>query len=133
MIARLASRGRPSLSCGGLVARVGRAVLWLAVLVVVVRGIAGIVGSQPQSSARHRAPAVVWPNDAARAFAAEFAAGYLRVEPEAGVEAARAELAALAAPEIVDRLVARSTSTPRASTCSRSTRRASRAWTTGTR
>jgi hypothetical protein len=107
MTPRLAFRGRPSLSRGELLARLGRCVLWIAVVVVVLRGIAGIVATQPQgTSARRTVPATVWPDDAARAFAAEFVASYLHVDPDAGVEASRAGLADVAAPEIVDRLVA---------------------------
>jgi hypothetical protein len=107
MIARPALRARPMLTRGGLLARLGRGLLWLAILVVVLRGTAGIVSTQaPATSARRTVPAAVWPDDAARAFAAEFAASYLRVDPDAGVEASRAALAELAAPEIADRLVA---------------------------
>src|SRR4051794_3732130 len=105
MIVRPALRKRPAMTGGGLLVWLGRGVLWVAVLVVALRGIAGIVASKPPTTgARHVAPAPVWPNDAARAFAAEFAASYLRVDPAAGVEASRAELAELAAPEILDRL-----------------------------
>jgi hypothetical protein len=111
MIARLtlrpALRGRPVPTRGMLLGRLGRGVLWLAVGVVVLRGIAGIVARPPQATdARRVVSAVVWPDDAARAFAAEFVAGYLRVGSDAGVDASRAELAELAAPEIVDRLLA---------------------------
>lgn len=107
MTPRLTFRGRPSPTRGDLLARLGRGVLWLAVVVVVLRGIAGIVATPRETtSARPTVPAAVWPDDAARAFAAEFAASYLRVDPNAAVAAARAGLADLAAPEIVDRLVA---------------------------
>jgi hypothetical protein len=107
MTPRLTFRGRPSPTRGELLARLGRGVLWLAVVVVVLRGIAGIVATPRETtSARPTVPAAVWPDDAARAFAAEFAASYLRVDPNAAVAAARAGLADLAAPEIVDRLVA---------------------------
>jgi hypothetical protein len=107
MTPRLTFRGRPSPTRGELLARLGRGVLWLAVVVVVLRGIAGIVATPRETtSARPTVPAAVWPDEAARAFAAEFAASYLRVDPNAAVAAARAGLADLAAPEIVDRLVA---------------------------
>jgi hypothetical protein len=106
MIVRPTLRGRPARTRGEWPARLGRSVLWLAVLVVAVRGVAGILVAQPQAtSTRHAASAPAWPDDAARAFAAEFAASYLRVDPDAGAEGSRAALAELAAPEIVDRLV----------------------------
>jgi Conjugative transposon protein TcpC len=105
MIVRPALHGRPARTHRELLARLGRGVLWLAVLVVVLRGVAGIVATPKETaSARRAVPAPVWPDDAARALAAAFAASYLRVDPGAGVEAARAELADLAAPEILDRL-----------------------------
>src|SRR4051812_40558441 len=54
MIARLTlrpARGeRPAPTCGLLLARVGRAVLWLVVLVVLLRGFAGIVTAHPQAT-----------------------------------------------------------------------------------
>src|SRR4051812_20629252 len=105
MIVRPALRGRPARTHRELLARLGRGVLWLAVLVVLLRGVAGIVATPRETaSARRAGPVPVWPDDAARALAAEFAASYLRVDPAAGVEASRAELADLAAPEILDRL-----------------------------
>lgn len=63
-----------------LLARVGRMLLWLAVLVVLVRGLAGIANAQ--RSPRDRRGAVsaetaAWPDDAARAFAVQFATAYL--------------------------------------------------------
>src|SRR4051794_6097382 len=110
MIARLTlrpARGeRPAPTCGLLLARVGRAVLWLVVLVVLLRGFAGIVTAHPQAtSARRAAPAPLWPDEAARAFAAEFAASYLRIDPREGPEMQRSALAAFAAPEVLDGLV----------------------------
>src|SRR4051812_26364273 len=89
-----------------LLARLGRVVLWVAVAVVLARGLAGVLASDPQrASSRVVRAAPVWPDEAARAFAIEFAAAYLTVDPDddSGV---RAELAELAAPEIADRLIA---------------------------
>jgi len=89
-----------------LLSRLGRAVLWLAVVVVLVRGVAGVVATQPRpASSRVVRPAPVWPDEAARAFAVEFAAAYLSVDPEDGSASARVALAELAAPELVDSLV----------------------------
>jgi hypothetical protein len=106
MTPRVALRATGAPTHRELLTRLGRGLLWLAVVVVVLRGIAGIMTAEPRpANSRAAAPVPVWPDDAARAYAAEFAAAYLRVDPAAGVEPARAALAAFAAPEIVDRLV----------------------------
>src|SRR5436190_4060048 len=79
-----------------LLARVGRLVLWVAVLVVLVRGLAGIANAQRSAPDRVGAagsPTAAWPDDAARAFAVQFATAYLthaRSE-EVGVYARRVE------------------------------------------
>lgn len=99
MTPRLTVRKRHAMTHRDVLGRLGRGVLWLAVLFVVLRGVAGIVATPPQvTSARRAAPALVWPDDAARAFAAEFAAAYLRVDPAEDAAASRAALAAFAAP-----------------------------------
>jgi hypothetical protein len=88
-----------------LLSRLGRALLWLAVAVVLVRGLAGIVETESRpAGARIVRPAPVWPDEAARAFAVEFAAAYLTVDPRGEIDA-RAALSALAAPELVDALL----------------------------
>jgi hypothetical protein len=77
-----------------------------AVAVVLLRGLAGIVATEPRpASSRVVPPAPVWPDEAARAFAVEFAATYLTVDPEDAPASARLALAALAAPEVVDSLL----------------------------
>jgi hypothetical protein len=99
------ARGR-STTPGELLSRLGRALLWLAVVVVIVRGLAGIVVTQPRPASSRGAPsAPVWPDDAAQAYAVEFAAAYLHVDAGDGGEAPRAALAELAAPEILDALL----------------------------
>jgi hypothetical protein len=87
-----------------LLARLGRVALWLALVAVFVRGLAGVVAAEPRSAgSRVVRPAPVWPDEAARSFAVEFAAAYLTVDPD-GDPDAREALAELAAPEIVDAL-----------------------------
>jgi hypothetical protein len=88
---RLVRRGRPRrreiagpLTAGELLARLGRLALWAAVAVVLVRGLGDILassGSTPTGRARERT-ADVWPDDAARAFAVEFATAYLHQPPQ---------------------------------------------------
>jgi Conjugative transposon protein TcpC len=92
---------------GELLARVGRLALWAAVAVVLVRGLGDVFAAErktPAAPVRERTNAV-WPDDAARAFAVEFALTYLRVEHEGPTAVQRDALARLAAPEIADALV----------------------------
>jgi hypothetical protein len=91
---------------GELLSRIGRALLWLAVAAVLLRGVAGIAATEPSATGeRVVRPGPVWPDEAARAFAVEFAAAYLTVDPKDGPAPARVALAELAAPEVVDALV----------------------------
>jgi hypothetical protein len=95
----------------GMAKRLGRAVLWLLVLVLLLRGAASVVGPRTASvvrSAPTTTPAA-WPDDGARAFAADFARAYLTYDPkdpEASATAVRAfvgpELASSVAPEYVE-------------------------------
>src|SRR4051794_38040950 len=92
-----------------LLTRVGRLLLWLAVLVVLVRGLAGIANAQRPAPDRRgvdgaQAAALGWPDDAARAFAVQFASAYLthvRGEDQ-GVYARRVE--AFASADLVGQL-----------------------------
>jgi hypothetical protein len=96
--------GRPA-TPRELLARLGRVLLWLALAVVLLRGLQGIIATEPQrASSRVVRPAPVWPDEATRAFAIEFATAYLTVDREDGA-GARATLGELAAPEIVDALL----------------------------
>jgi hypothetical protein len=96
----------PSATPGDLLSRIGRAPLWLALAVVLLRGVAGIVATEPPATGeRVVRPTPAWPDEPARAFAVEFAAAYLTVDPEDGPASARVALAELAAPEVVDSLV----------------------------
>jgi hypothetical protein len=106
MIALARMARQRSATTGALLGRIGRMLLWLAVAVVLVGGLTDILATQPRAaSSRGAAAAPAWPDDAARAFAVEFASTYLRVEPEGATAAQRNALARLAAPQIVDSLV----------------------------
>jgi hypothetical protein len=88
---RLVRRWRPRrpeiavpLTGGELLAWVGRLALWAAVAVVLVRELGDILaspGSTQTVRARERT-GDVWPDDATRAFAVEFATAYLHHPPQ---------------------------------------------------
>jgi hypothetical protein len=62
-----------------LLMMLGRLVLWLAIGLALIRGV-GIMaapGSTPAPRVKDDLPVAAWPNDAARAFAIEFATAYL--------------------------------------------------------
>jgi hypothetical protein len=82
-----------------LVVMGGRVVLWLAIALVLTRGLASVAApySAPAPRATDELRVVGWPDDAARAFAIEFTTAYLT---HGGTEHAR-ELEAFAAPELV--------------------------------
>ena len=96
---------------GEFLQRIGRGVLWALVVVLLVRGLAATFAvSQPSREVRveRRAPAA-WPDDAARAFAADFARAYLTLSPKDPEAQLRAlapfvspELASLIAPQLGD-------------------------------
>lgn len=92
----------------GLLKRLGRAVLWLLVLVLLLRGFATVMEPREPASvvAAAKPAAAVWPDDETRAFAADFARAYLTYnakDPEASATAIRAfvepELATAVVPE----------------------------------
>ena len=68
---------------GELLARFGRAVLWLLVAVLLLRGLADVLEpNEPVSAAAApKAAAATWPDDDAKAFATEFARAYLTFSP----------------------------------------------------
>src|SRR4051812_9017755 len=81
--------------------------LWLLVLVLFLRGLANVL-SPPERAPVTRVvtPAAAWPDDAARAFAADFARAYLSYSPKDPEGSARAvqvfvgpELASSIAPQ----------------------------------
>jgi Conjugative transposon protein TcpC len=69
---------------GGFVKRLGRIVVWLLIVVLVLRGLASVMDRRA-APAPARAPKAVaspaWPDDPARAFAADFARAYLSYSP----------------------------------------------------
>ena len=93
----------------GLAKRLGRAVLWLLVLVLLLRGLASVMEPREPAAAVAAAPkpaVAAWPDDGVRAFAADFARAYLTYspsDPEASADAVRAfvapELASSVVPE----------------------------------
>jgi hypothetical protein len=70
---------------GSLLKSVGRAVLWSLVAILLLRGVAGVLSQNTRTAAPRsvaRAVAAPWPDDAARAFAADFARAYLSWSPD---------------------------------------------------
>ena len=96
---------------GGLAKRLGRAVLWLLVLVLLLRGLASVMEPRgPATAAVAAKPAATpWAGDEARAFASDFARAYLTYspsDPDVSATAVRAfvapELASSIVPEYVE-------------------------------
>ena len=104
---RRGSRPRVPMTRAEMLVRVGRAVLWLLVVVLLVRGLAAVVASPaPERPARVVRPAVAaWPDDQARAFAADFARAYLTFAPEDPGGQLEA-VAPFVSPELADSIVA---------------------------
>jgi hypothetical protein len=89
-------------TAGGLVRRLGRALLWLVVVVLLLRGLASVLEPRdPTPVVQAPRPAPTWPDDDARAFAADFARAYLSFSPNHADASARA-VRAFAAPELAD-------------------------------
>lgn len=91
-----------------LLATAGRLVLWLAVGLVLIRG-AGATFSPADEARQPRTQralaAAVWPDEAARALAVEFATAYLTHAPGEDSTAVGRRLAALAASDLAGQLV----------------------------
>jgi hypothetical protein len=84
---RKTSRAAPPIRTpGGLLKGLGRGVLWALVVILLLRGVAGVVaqdaGAPASQPSARPAPAAAWPDDAARSFAADFARAYLSWSPE---------------------------------------------------
>jgi hypothetical protein len=75
---------RAPVTVGELRRRFGRGVLWALVVVLLVRGFAGVVTARPRARQLTvaRVEPAAWPDAAARAFAADFARTYLTFSPE---------------------------------------------------
>jgi hypothetical protein len=93
---------------GGLLTRFARAVLWLLVAVLLLRGLASVLEPREPAAvvAAARSAPASWPDDEARVFAADFARAYLSYSPKDPDASARAvqgfaapEMAASIAPE----------------------------------
>jgi hypothetical protein len=110
---RLVRRWRPRrreiavpLTGGELLARLGRLALWATVAVVLVRGLGDILAS-PDSTPTVRAPertGDVWPDEAARAFAVEFATAYLHHTPQDDPSEYARRIAGLGSTELANEL-----------------------------
>src|SRR3954451_6899526 len=78
-------------TAGGLLKRLGRALLWLLVVVLLLRGLASVLEPRrPAAVVRAPRPTPAWPDDDARAFAADFARAYLSFSPRRPDASARA-------------------------------------------
>jgi len=96
-------------TAGALLTRLGRLVLWLAVAAVLVRGLGDILASprtSPAIPARERT-GDVWPDDAARAFAVEFASAYLHQSPKDDPGERARRIAGFASPQLAAELAPR--------------------------
>jgi hypothetical protein len=74
---------------------------------VLVRGVSGIVGTEPHAAVTRAGvfKTPTWPDEAARAFAVEFAATFLEKPDRDGTDAWMRALSAFGTPEIADALV----------------------------
>ena len=88
---------------GGFLKRLGRAVLWMLVVVLLLRGTASVLEPRRPAPAvqEPRTTSVPWPDDDARAFAADFARAYLTYSPKDPDASARA-VRSFAAPGLGD-------------------------------
>jgi hypothetical protein len=88
-----------------LLKRLGRALLWCVVAVLLLRGAADLLAvEQPAPVAREvQAPAPVWPDDQARAFAQDFARAYLTWPPRGLEHFVAPELQSSIVPELRER------------------------------
>ena len=112
----LVTRLRPSTTApqtprtiGELLARLGRALLWLLVAVLLLRGLASTFATEKPPTVVHapRAAGAMWPDDEARAFAVEFVTAYLTHSPTDEPGAYAANLKVFATPELVTELAPR--------------------------
>jgi hypothetical protein len=91
-----------------VLAGAGRVVLWLAVGLLLLRGLETTLGSSKQarpSQGARPSPVAEWADDAARALAVEFATAYLTHSPGEDPTAAGQRLSALASPDLAGELV----------------------------
>jgi hypothetical protein len=91
---------------GQLAKRLGRAVLWLLVLVLLLRGLASVIEPRgPATVAAAPKPvAASWADDGVRAFPADFARAYLTYTPS-DPDASATAVRAFVAPELASSVV----------------------------
>jgi hypothetical protein len=103
-----ASVGASAATSRELVAQAGRVLLWLAVLLVLIRGLDGIAnarhGASRVPSVSGQTTAEAWPDDAARAFAVQFATAYVTHAPGADPAAYARRVDGFASAELADQL-----------------------------
>jgi len=87
----------------------GRLALWLTIALLLARGAGDLLASEPLATraGAQRAQEQRWPDDAARAFAVQFASVYLNQSPQAGSNVYAQRVAGFAAGEIAGELVPR--------------------------
>src|SRR4051812_7678975 len=86
-----------------LVPLLGRAVLWLVVAIVLLRGVTATLATrETPAPSRAGRSAAAWPDDAARAFAAEFATAYLTHPPADTAGLTASGLGDFVAPDLAD-------------------------------
>src|SRR3954452_22181843 len=90
-----------------LLAGAGRLVLWLAIGLLVIRGVGATLAPARDERTPHAARVVAapaWPDDAARALAVEFATVYLMRTPGEGPDVVAGRLSSLATPDVAGEL-----------------------------
>src|SRR5918996_1585570 len=98
-------RSPPRGTTAELLKRLGRALLWCLVAVLLLRGAADLMAvEEPAPVTREvKAPAPAWPDDEARAFAQDFARAYLTWPPRGLERFVAPELQSSILPELRDR------------------------------
>jgi hypothetical protein len=107
---RKSATGRRPQTARELLTSVGRLLLWFAVGVVLLRGVAGTFTTAQPARVPHinsRAAVAAWPDDATTAFAVEFATAYLNHSPTDDPDDYTTALEAYAPPELVAQLAPR--------------------------
>jgi hypothetical protein len=103
----IARRARRAGTLGDLCRRLGRGLLWAGLVVVVVRGVSGIVAPEARqaSSGSAASETPTWPDEASRASAVEFAATFFERPARGGTDAWMRALSEFGTPEIADAIV----------------------------